>query len=174
MVLCINCDENFRILTFGIIFDQWPKKKCSNKVKWACFISFCVHSYSKIICIFFTLDVILTHFQHEKGSNKSIWARFRFILFCMHFYSKIICICFTLDVILTHFKHENGSNKSMWARILKFSINFILGFDYFEGASEKSWVLTILKVSKTKLFCLWTDLADFLTQSPLGDVNVKY
>jgi len=53
MVLCINCDENFRILTFGIIFDQWPKKKCSNKVKWACFILFCMHFYSKSICIFF-------------------------------------------------------------------------------------------------------------------------
>jgi len=56
-----------------------------------------------------------------------------------------------------------------------FRINyFILGFDYFEGASEKSWVLTILKGSKTELFCLWTDLADFLTQSSLGDVDVKY
>ena len=25
-LLCSNCDENFRILTFGIIFDHWPKK----------------------------------------------------------------------------------------------------------------------------------------------------
>jgi len=47
-------------------------------------------------------------------------------------------------------------------------------FDYFQGVSERSWVLTILKGSKTKLFCLWTDLADFLTQSSLGGVDVKY
>jgi len=57
---------------------------------------------------------------------------------------------------------------------MTFCIDFILGFDHLEGASEKSWVLTILKGSKTKLFCLWTDLADFLTHSPLGDVDVKY
>jgi len=57
---------------------------------------------------------------------------------------------------------------------MTFFIDFILGFDYFEGLSEKSWVLTILKGSKNKLFCLWTDLADFLTQSPLGNVDVKY
>jgi len=44
----------------------------------------------------------------------------------------------------------------------------ILGFDYFRGASEWSWVLRILKESKTKLFCLWEISADFLTQSPLG------
>jgi len=50
----------------------------------------------------------------------------------------------------------------------------ILGFDYFERVSERSWVLTILKGPKTKLFCLWTDLDDFFTQSPLGDVDVKY
>jgi len=57
---------------------------------------------------------------------------------------------------------------------MTFCIDFILGFDYFDGVSENSWVLTILKGSKTKLFCLWTDLADFLTQSPLRDVDVKY
>jgi len=50
----------------------------------------------------------------------------------------------------------------------------ILGFDYFEGVSERSGVLKILKGSKTKLFCLWTDLADFLTQFPLGDIDAKY
>ena len=50
----------------------------------------------------------------------------------------------------------------------------ILGFDYFEGVSERSWVFTILKESKTKLLCLWTDLVDFLTQSPLGDVYIQY
>ena len=50
----------------------------------------------------------------------------------------------------------------------------ILGLDYFELVSERCRVLTILKGSKTKLFCLWTDLADFLTQLPLGDVDVKY
>jgi len=50
----------------------------------------------------------------------------------------------------------------------------ILGFDYFEGGSEGSWVFTILKWSKTKLVCLWTDLANFLTQSLLGDVDLKY
>jgi len=43
----------------------------------------------------------------------------------------------------------------------------ILGFDYFEGVLERSWVLTILKGSKTKLFCLWTDLADFLNSISL-------
>jgi len=42
----------------------------------------------------------------------------------------------------------------------------ILGFDYFEGVSERSGVLTILKGSKTKRFCLWTDLADFLLNLP--------
>ena len=57
---------------------------------------------------------------------------------------------------------------------MTFCIDFILGFDNFEGVSEKSWVLTILKGSKTILFCLWTDLADFLTQSPARDVDVKY
>jgi len=57
---------------------------------------------------------------------------------------------------------------------MSFCIDFILGFDYFKGMSEKSWVWTILKGSKTILFCLWTDLADFLTQSPVGDVDVKY
>ena len=50
----------------------------------------------------------------------------------------------------------------------------ILGFDYFAGVSERSWVLRILKKSKTKLFCLLTDLAIFLTQSSLRDVDVKY
>ena len=54
---------------------------------------------------------------------------------------------------------------------MTFCIDFILGFDYFEGLSKKSWVLTILKGSKNKLLCLWTDLADFLTQSSLGDVG---
>ena len=44
----------------------------------------------------------------------------------------------------------------------------ILGFDYFEGVSESSGVSTILKGSKTKLFCLWTDLADLFTQSPVS------
>jgi len=57
---------------------------------------------------------------------------------------------------------------------MTFCIDFILGFDYFEEVSEKTWGLTILKGSKTILFCLWADLADFLTQSPLGDVDVKY
>ena len=57
---------------------------------------------------------------------------------------------------------------------MTFWIDFILGFDDFEGVSGKSWVLTILKGSRTNLFCLWTDLADFFkTQSPLGDVNVR-
>jgi len=50
----------------------------------------------------------------------------------------------------------------------------ILGFDYFEEVMELSWVLRVLKGSKTKLFYLWMDLADFLTQSPLGDVDLKY
>ena len=50
----------------------------------------------------------------------------------------------------------------------------ILELVCFEGVSERSWVLTILKGSKTKPFWLWTDLADFITQSPLGDVDVKY
>ena len=49
-----------------------------------------------------------------------------------------------------------------------------IGFDLFRGVSERSWVLTIIKGSKTELFCLRTDLADFLTQSSLGDVDVKY
>ena len=57
---------------------------------------------------------------------------------------------------------------------MTFCIDYILGFDYFEGVSEKSWVMTILKGLKTKLFCLWMDLADFLIQSPLGNVDVKY
>jgi len=35
-------------------------------------------------------------------------------------------------------------------------------------------VLTILKGSKTKLFCLWTDLTEFLSQFPLEDVDMKY
>jgi len=37
----------------------------------------------------------------------------------------------------------------------------ILGFDYFEWVSEWFRVLRTLKESKTKLFCSWTDLADF-------------
>jgi len=56
---------------------------------------------------------------------------------------------------MTHFQHEKRSNKSMWAHIMTFCIDFILGFDYFEGVSEKSWVLTILKGSKTILFFIY-------------------
>jgi len=37
---------------------------------------------------------------------------------------------------------------------MTFCIDFTLGFDYFEAVSEKSWVFTILKESKTKLFVL--------------------
>ena len=49
----------------------------------------------------------------------------------------------------------------------------ILGFYYFEWVSESSWAFRTLKESKTKLI-LCADLADFLTQSPLGNVDVKY
>jgi len=69
-------------------------------------------------------------------------------------------------LFLTHFQHKKGSNKSTLARIMTFCIDFILCFDYFEGVSEKSWVLTILKGSKIKLFCLWMDLVDFYLNVP--------
>ena len=59
-------------------------------------------------------------------------------------------------------------------RLIYRDYEMILGFDYFEWVSEWSWVLRTLKESKTKHFCLWTDSADFLTQSPIGDVDVKY
>jgi len=58
-------------------------------------------------------------------------------------------------------------------RIFCRNYEMMLGLDYFKGVSER-WVLTILKGSKIKHFCLWTDLADFLTQSSLRDVDVKY
>jgi len=48
--------------------------------------------------------------------------------------------------------------------------NANLTFEIFFQAAE----IKEIKGSKTKRFCLWTDLADFLTQSSLGEVDVKY
>jgi len=57
-------------------FDLWDhsrplaKEKCSNKVKWARFIWFCMHFYSKIISIFFTLDVMFDPLPARKRLEK--------------------------------------------------------------------------------------------------------
>jgi len=152
MVLCINCDEN---LGRRKVLDTESVRQgnCSiilGVVRLG-FVGQLPCRTTSVSDNFLHLENFRKNFDlwdhfwplAKKNSNKVKWARL--VLFCMHFYRKIICIFFYLGCYLTHFEHEKGSNKKIWARIMTFCIDFILGFDYFKGVSEKSWVLTILK-----------------------------
>jgi len=84
MVLCISCDENFR--RYFYLLDRFQplskrKKKSSDKVKWARFLLFCMHFYSKILCIFFTLDVIFDPLPARKRLESEYMSTYHDILY---------------------------------------------------------------------------------------------